>query len=72
MSGKSSENEGLSKEELREYYEEELKRKDARIEELEEENKMLMRTALRRASDQEQLKERLSEVERKQGEGSKE
>ena len=36
------------------------------------EYKMLMRTALRRASDQEQLKERLSEVERKQGEGSKE
>jgi len=53
----------LTKEEVKEFYEEELKRKDKRIEELEEENRMLMRTALRRASDQEQLKERLDRLE---------
>ncbi|MFP4524341.1 MAG: hypothetical protein ACLFO2_03450 [Candidatus Woesearchaeota archaeon] len=53
----------LTREELKEYYEEELQRRDKRIEELEEENKMLMRTALRRASDQEHLKERLDRLE---------
>lgn len=59
----------LTKEEVKEFYEEELKRKDKRIEELEEENKMLMRTALRRAGEQERLKERLDRLEEQDGKG---